>query len=49
MKKKAGSKNLLKPRAPFKRVYIDITPAAAPKRLTSETTISNYLVILNVY
>ena len=38
MNKKAGSKNPIKPKAPFKWVFMDIIPATAPKLLTSETT-----------
>ena len=47
--KKAGSKNPLKPKAPFKWVFMDIIPATAPKRLTSDTTFSNYLLIFDAY
>ena len=49
MNKKIGSKNLLKPKAPFKWVFMDIIPATAPKRFTSETTFSNYLLIVDAY
>ena len=41
--KKAISKNTLKPKATFKWVLMDIIPATAPKSLTSETNLSNYL------
>ena len=47
--KKAGSKNPLKPKAPFKWVFMDIIPATAPKSLTSDTTFSNYLLIFDAY
>ena len=43
MKKKARSKIPLKPKAPFKLVFMDITPSTASKILTSDTTFSNYL------
>ena len=29
--------------------FMDIIPATAPKCLTSETTLSNYLIIADVY
>ena len=38
MDRKAGSKNPLKPKAPFNWVFMYIIPATAPKSLTSETT-----------
>ena len=44
MNKKAMSKIPLKPKAPFKWVFMDIIPSSAPKRLTSDTTFSNYLL-----
>ena len=49
MKKKARSKNPLKPGAPFKCVFMDIVPSPAPKRLMSDTTFSNYLLIVDAY
>ena len=49
MNKKAGSKNLLKTKAPFKWVFMDIVPSTVPKRLTSDTTFSNYLLIVDSY
>ena len=49
MNKKAISKNPLKPKAPFKWVFMDIIPATAPKCLTSETTFSNYTLIVDAY
>ena len=30
-------------------VYIDIIPSTTPKRLTSDTTFSNYLLIVDAY
>ena len=49
MNKKARSKMLLKPKAPFKWVFMDILPSTAPKSLTSDTTFSNYLLIVDAY
>ena len=49
MNKKAGSKNPLKPKAPLKRVLMDIIPSTIPKSLTSDTTFSNYLLIVDAY
>ena len=45
--KKARSNIPLKPKAPFKWVFMDILPLIAPKRLTSDTTCSNYLLIID--
>ena len=47
--KKARSKNPLKPKAPFKWVFMGIISAISPKRLTSETTFSNYLLFVDAY
>ena len=49
MNKKARSKILLNPKAPFKWVFMDIIPSTAPKSLTSDTTFSNYLLIFDAY
>ena len=49
MNKKARSKIPLKPKAPFKWVFMDIVPSTAPKSLTSDTTFSNYLLIFDAY
>ena len=38
MNKKARSKIPLKPKAPFKWVFMDIIPSTAPKILTTDTT-----------
>ena len=46
MKKKDGSKNILKPKSPFKWVFMYIIPSTAPKSLTSETTFSKYILIV---
>ena len=49
MNKKARSKIPLKPKAPFKWVFMDIIPSTASKSLTSDTTFSNYLLIVGAY
>ena len=49
MNKKARSKIPLNPKAPFKWVLMDIIPSTAPKILTSDTTFSNYLLIVDAY
>ena len=49
MNKNARSKIPLKPKAPFKWVFMDIITSTAPKSLTSDTTFSNYLLIFEVY
>ena len=49
MNKKARSKNPLKPKAPFKWVSMDIIPSTAPKSLTSDTTFSKYILIVDAY
>ena len=49
MNKKARSNITLKPKAPFKRVFMDVIPSTAPKSLTSDTTFSNYLLIVDAY
>ena len=49
MNKKAGSKIPLKPKSLFKWVFMDIIPSTAPKSLTSDTTFSNYLLIVDAY
>ena len=47
MNKKARSKIPLKPKAPFKWVFMDIIPSTAPESLTSDTTFSNYLLLVD--
>ena len=47
--KKARAKIPLKPKAPFKWVLMDIIPSTAPKSLTSDTSFSNYLLIVDAY
>ena len=49
MNKKARSKNPLRPKSPFKWVFMDIIPSTAPKSLTSDTTFSNFLLIVDAY
>ena len=49
MNKKDRSKNTLKPKAPFKCVFMVIIPPTAPKRFTIETTFSNYILIVDAY
>ena len=49
MNKKARYKLLLKLKAPFKWVFMDIIPSTAPKSLTNDTTFSNYLLIVDAY
>ena len=49
MDKKARSKITLNPKAPFKWVFMDIIPSTAPQSLTSDTTFSNYLLIVDAY
>ena len=49
MNKKARSNIPLKPKAPFKWVFMDIFPSTEPKSLTSDTTFSNYLLIVDAY
>ena len=49
MNKEARSKIPLKPKAHFKWVFMDIVPSTAPKKLTSDTTFSNYLLIVDAY
>ena len=45
--KKARSKTPLKPKAPFKWVFMEIIPETPPKSLTSETNIYNYILIVD--
>ena len=49
MNKKARYRISLMPKAPFKWVFMDIVPSTAPKSLTSDTTFSNYLLIVDAY
>ena len=49
MNKKAGSKIPLNPKAPFKWVLMNIIPSTAPESLTSDTTFSNYILIVDMY
>ena len=45
--KRARSKNPLKPKAPFKWVFMDIITETAPMFFTSGTTFSNYILIVD--
>ena len=49
MNKKDRSKNPLNPKAHFKWFLMYIIPVTAPKCLTRDTNVSNYLLIVNVY
>ena len=49
MNKKARYKNSLKAKAPFKWFLMYIIPSTAPKSLKSDTTFSNYLLIVDAY
>ena len=49
MNKKARSKIPMKPKAPFKLVFMDLIPSTAPKSLTSDTAFSNFLLIVDAY
>ena len=49
MNKKARAKIPLKPKSPFKWVFMDIVPSTALKSLISDTTFSNYLLIVDAY
>ena len=49
LNKKARSEIPLKPKATFKWVFMDIIPSTAPKSLTSDTTFSYYLLIVDAY
>ena len=49
MNKNTRSKTPLNPKSPFDWVFIDIIPATAPKRLTSNTTCSNGHSIVDAY
>ena len=49
LNKKARSKIPLKPKTPFKWVFVDIIPSTAPKSLTDDTTFYYYLLIVDAY
>ena len=49
MNKKARSKIPLKPKSSFKWGFMDIIASTEPKILTSDTTFSNYLLIVDAY
>ena len=48
MNKKARSEIQLNPKARFKWIFMDIISSTAPKSSTSDTTFSNYLLIVDV-
>ena len=39
----------MKPKVPFKWFFMVVIPATAPKSVTSETTFSNYILIVDAY
>ena len=47
--KKARYKIPMIQKSPFKWVFMDIIPSTAPKSLKSDTTFSNYLLIVDAY
>ena len=49
MNKKDRTKIPLKPKAPFKWVFMDIIPSTESKSLTSDTTFTNYILIDDAY
>ena len=49
MNKKPRSKNSLKPKVPFKWVFMDIISSTSSKFLTSETTFYNYILTVDAY
>ena len=49
LNKKARSNNPVKPKAPFKWIFMEIIPSTEPKRLTSDTTFSNYPLTFDSY
>ena len=49
MNKKDRSKIPLKPKAPFKWVFMDTIPPTAPNSLINDTTFPNYLLIVDAY
>ena len=49
MNKQAWYKIPLKTKAPFKWVFMDIVPSTASKSLTSDTTFSKYLLLVDAY
>ena len=49
MNKKDRSKIPLKPKSPLKWVFMDNIPSTARKSLTSDTTFSNYFLIVDAY
>ena len=49
MNKKARPKVPLKPKAPFKWVFMYVIPSKSPKSLTNDTNFKHYLLIVDAY
>ena len=49
MNKKARYMLPLKPKAPFKWVFMDVIPSTSLKSLTNDTNLKNYLLIVDAY
>ena len=49
MNKKARSIIPMKPKSLFKWIFMDIIPSTTSKSLTSDTTFSNYILIVDAY
>ena len=49
MHKRARYKLPLKPKAPFEWVFMYVIPSTAPKSLTNDTNLKNYLLIVDAY
>ena len=49
MNKKAISKVPLKPKEPFKWVFMDVIPETSPKSLTNDTNFKKYVLIVDAY
>ena len=49
MNREARSKNPLNPKPPFEWVFMDTILSTALESLTSDTTFSNYLLIVDAY
>ena len=47
--KKARSKVPLKPKSPFKWVFMDVIPATSPKSLTNDTNFKIFVLIVDAY
>ena len=49
MNKKARSKLPLRPKAPFKWVFMDVIPSTSQKSLTNDTNFKKYFLIVDAY